>query len=81
MGISQRESRKLIIMSLSFYDFTLLPDEQQYELIFTEGEFINFREIGGSKFVLYNIYGFFVELQYNIANNNIVNKVAFKRAL
>lgn len=68
-------------MNLSFYEFTQLPDEQQFNLVFKEGEFIDSREIGGNRFVLYKLYGFFVELQYNISENSIVNKVAFQKAV
>lgn len=54
---------------ISFFDFTLLVDEQQFELVFTEGEFIDFQDVGSSKFVLYRLYGFFVEIQYDVLQN------------
>lgn len=37
-------------MSLSFYEFTRLPDEQQFNLVFKEREFIDTREIGENRF-------------------------------
>lgn len=63
---------------ISFYDFTLLPDQHQFDLVFKDGEFIDFREVGNSKFVLYKLYGFFVELQYDILQNSIVNKIVYQ---
>lgn len=67
-----------MIAEISFYSFTPLPDEKQYELVFTDAEFINFREVGSSKFVLYRLYGFFVELQYDVLQNHIMNKIVFQ---
>lgn len=66
---------------ISFFDFTLLPDEQQYELVFTDAEFMDVREVGSSKYVLYKLYGFCVELEYNILQNKIVNEFVFKKGL
>ena len=63
---------------ISFFDFTLLVDEQQFELVFTEGEFIDFQDVGSSKFVLYRLYGFFVELEYDVLQNHIINKIVFQ---
>ncbi len=63
---------------ISFFDFTLLVDEQQFELVFTEGEFIDFPDVGSSKFVLYRLYGFFVELEYDVLQNHIINKIVFQ---
>lgn len=65
-------------MNLSFYDFTQLPDEQQFNLVFKEGEFIDSKEIGKNRFALYKLYGFFVELQYNVLQNKLVNKLVFQ---
>lgn len=64
---------------ISFYDFTILSEERQFELVFKEGEFIDFREVEMNRFVLYKLYSFFVELQYDILQNNIVSKVVFHK--
>lgn len=63
---------------ISFYDFTVLPDAKQFELIFTEEEFIDFRDAGSSTFVLYKLYGFCVELQYDALQKHIINKIVFQ---
>lgn len=67
-----------MIEKISFFDFTNLSEEQQFELIFTEGEFIDFQDVGSSKFVLYRLYGFFVEIQYDVLQNHIINKIVFQ---
>lgn len=66
---------------ISFFDFTILPEEQQFELIFNNGEYIDFREVGVHRFVLYKLYSFFVELQYDILQNSSVNKVVFQNEI
>lgn len=66
---------------ISFYNFTQLPDDKQYELVFRDAEFLDFREVGSSKFVLYKLYGFCVELEYNILKNTIVKKVVFQKVI
>lgn len=66
---------------ISFFDYTILSEEQQFELVFTEGEFIDFKEVGVHRFVLYKLYSFFVELQYDILQNCIVNKVVFQNEM
>lgn len=36
-----------------FYEFTLLPDSEQFDVVCREGEFISFREICNSIYTLY----------------------------
>ena len=55
-----------------------LSDEQQFNLVFKEGEFIDSREIGKNRFALYKLCEFFVELQYNVLQNKLVNKLVFQ---
>ena len=62
---------------LSFFEFTQLSKQQQYELVFNEGEYTDVAEIGESKYVLYKLYGFFVEVEYKIKENKIVNLVSY----
>lgn len=61
----------------SLYEFKLLPDHDQYDLVFTQGEFITQLEVGGSRFALYALYRFFVEIEYDIAKNDIIGKRSF----
>ena len=60
---------------IAFYDFTLLPENDQFSIVFSKGEFIAFREIRNSRFVLYKLYSFFVEIEYDVLKNVIVGKV------
>ena len=62
---------------LSFFEFTQLSKQQQYELVFNEGEYTDVAEIGESEYVLYKLYGFFVEVEYKIKENKIVNLVSY----
>lgn len=68
-----------MIEKISFFDFTILSEEQQFELVFKDGEFVDFKEVGVHRFVLYKLYSFFVEFQYNILQNTITSKVVFQR--
>lgn len=63
--------------NLALYEFKLLPNQDQYDLVFTKGEFITNREEGGSRFALYALYRFFVEIVYDVKNNKIVGLKSF----
>lgn len=63
---------------ISLYNFLKSSDTEQYDLIFQKGEFIDTRNEGGFKFAIYAIDMFFVEIQYDVNRNKIVNKTAFK---
>lgn len=65
---------------LSFYDYTLLSEDDQYNLVFTKGEFIGSSTRKDSKFVLYKLCSFFVEVVYNVEDNKIVNLSSFMNA-
>lgn len=62
---------------ISLYEFKLLSDHDQYDLVFTKGEFITNREDGGSRYVLYSLHRFFVEVQYSITKNQIFGIKSF----
>ncbi|TXF78845.1 hypothetical protein [Chryseobacterium sp.] len=63
---------------LPFYEFTLLPDSEQFSLVFLDGEFKNSREVGNRIYCLYQLYDFLVEIEYDICENKIAGKVAFQ---
>ncbi|WP_159474782.1 hypothetical protein [Chryseobacterium sp. 18068] len=65
---------------LSFYEFTQLSDEQQYDLLFRNGEFLNYSVRNNVKFALYKLYNFFVEVVYDNENNKIINLSSFMNA-
>ncbi|PKD17655.1 hypothetical protein APR41_05455 [Salegentibacter salinarum] len=62
---------------MTLYEFKLLLDEEQYRLLFNKGDFLTYRLEPNSRFALYALEKFFVEVEYNRKNNKIVNKVSF----
>jgi hypothetical protein len=65
---------------LSFYEFTQLSKEEQYDLVFREGEFINSSFKNDVKFALYQLHSFYVEVTYNAKDNRIVNLTSYMSA-
>ncbi len=51
---------------LSFYEFTLLLNEEQHELVFKEVKFLNSSTKNDMGFALYNLNSFFVEVVYEL---------------
>lgn len=62
---------------ISFFEFTQLSQEEQYHLVFTQGEFIEALEKDRLKYVQYQLYNFFVELIYNAKDNKIIGLTSF----
>ncbi|AZA53897.1 hypothetical protein EG348_13240 [Chryseobacterium sp. G0201] len=50
---------------LSFYEFTQLTQREQYDLVFTKGEYIDSSVKNDVKFVLYKLYSFHLGAIYN----------------
>lgn len=65
---------------LSFYGYSQLSEHDQYDLIFRNGEFINSTEKDSVRFVLYKLFGFYVEVSYNISDNKIFSLKSFLKA-
>ena len=53
----------------TLYEFKLLSDHQQYDVIFTEGTFIDALIEENTRYALYAVDLFFVELEYDVASN------------
>lgn len=64
---------------LSFFEFTQLSQETQYELAFTQGEFVGVSEKKEVRFVLYKLFTFFVEIVYDSKDNKIINLTSFMK--
>ncbi|MFT3920031.1 hypothetical protein [Cloacibacterium sp.] len=62
---------------ISFYEFTQLSQQEQYYLVFTQGVIIGIKEVDKTKFVLYKLYNFFVEVLYNTLDNKIIGLTSF----
>ncbi len=61
----------------SFFEFTHLGEEEQYNLTFKKGDFVGTSEKEDKKFVLYKLNNFFVEIIYDIERNIIISLTAF----
>ena len=61
----------------SFFEFTHLDEEKQFELTFKNGDFVGTSEKKDKKFVLYKLNNFFVEIIYDIERNSIISLTAF----
>ena len=46
---------------------------QKYDLVFTVGTYIDKVDRGQSRFVLYKVFSFYVEIEYDIACNKIIS--------
>jgi len=64
---------------LSFYEFTQLSDEEQYDLLFREGEFLDSSTKKEVEFILYRLFSFFVEVIYFWESNMILNLNSFMK--
>lgn len=64
-------------MKITLYEFLALPDQEQYDILFKAGEYLDVRIEENRRFVLYAVDLFFVEVEYDSENNKIINKRAF----
>ena len=56
----------------------MLSEDDQYDTVFSKGMFLDMAIEGNSKFVLYAIDKFFVEVEWDIETYQIVDKGVFK---
>ena len=56
----------------------MLSEDEQWDTVFSKGKFLDIVIEGNSKFVLYAIDKFFVEVEWNIEKDEIVGKGEFK---
>ena len=64
-------------MKITLYEFLALPDQEQYDITFNVGEYLDIRAEERRRFVLYAVDRFFVEVEYDHGNNKIIGKRAF----
>lgn len=64
-------------MKITLYEFLALPDQEQYDIVFNSGQFLTYHLDENKKFALYAVSKFFVEIEYDAANNKIVSKRSF----
>lgn len=71
-SIANLEEMKIIL-----YEFLALQDQEQYDVGFTQGQYLDIRIEEKNRFVLYAVEKFFVEVKYDSEKNKIINKTAF----
>ena len=54
---------------MTLYEYKILSEDEQYDTVFSKGKFLDIHNDGNTKYVLYAIDMFFVEVAYN-ANDN-----------
>ncbi len=62
---------------LTLYQYKLLSDHEQYYLLFTQGDFLDMVIVGNSRFAVYALFKFFVEVEYNNKENKIIGLKSF----
>lgn len=62
---------------MTLYEFKLKSDHDQYDIVFTQGDFIDCALEPSRRFALFAVYSFFVEVEYDLTNNKIVSKRSF----
>jgi len=63
---------------MTLYEYKMLSEDDQWDAVFSIGKFLDIFIEGNSKYVLYAIDKFFVEVEWNIENDNIIGKGEFK---
>ena len=63
---------------MTLYEYKILSEDDQWDAVFYIGKFLDIFIEGNSKYVLYAIDKFFIEVEWNIENDNIIGKGEFK---
>ena len=62
---------------MTLYEFKLKSDHEQYDIVFTQGDFIDYRIEESKRFALYAVTKIFVEIEYDLSSNEIIGKRGF----
>lgn len=54
---------------LTLYQFKLLPEQEQYNLVFNYGTFLDIHLTEQRRYVVYAVAKFFVEVEYDVEEN------------
>ncbi len=63
---------------MTLYEYKILSEDDQWDTVFSIDKFLDIIIEGNSKYVLYAIDKFFVEVEWNIEKDEIVGKGEFK---
>ena len=56
---------------MTLYEFKLLPEHEQYDLVFCKAQFLTYRLEEKKRFVLYALHRFFVEIEYDVKKKRL----------
>ncbi|WP_424494116.1 hypothetical protein [Salinimicrobium sp. GXAS 041] len=62
---------------MTLYDFKLKSDHEQYDMVFTQGDFVDYHIEQSKRFALYAVFKFFVEIEYDLWSNEVTGKRSF----
>ena len=62
---------------MGIYDFNILTENDRYDRVFTEGQFIDTVSEGDIKYALYSLSYFWVEIEYDSPSNKIIGISSF----
>ena len=65
------------VFKMGIYDFNILSDHDKYDTVFTKGKFVDTVTEGETKYVLYALSYFWVEVVYNAPDNKITGISSF----
>ena len=63
---------------MTLYEYKMLSEDEQYDTVFAKGKFLDIVIEGNSKYVLYAIDKFFVEVVWNNEKDQIIGIGQFK---
>lgn len=62
---------------MTIKEFDSLSEHERYDILFTQGHFIEYWIEENKRFALYVIFMFYVEVEYNPIDNKIMNMISF----
>ena len=62
---------------MTLYEYKMLSEDEHYDIVFSKGKFVDIVIEGNSKYVLYALKMFFVEVIWDIEKNEIIGKGQF----
>jgi len=62
---------------MGIYDFNILSEHDQYNTVFTKGQFVDIVIEGGIRYALYSLSYFWVEVEYYAPSNKIKGVLSF----
>ncbi len=62
---------------MGIYEFNVLSKHEQYDLVFSKGQFVDTVNEGSIKYALYSLSYFWVEVSYNAPTNEITGINSF----